>query len=259
MLIGMGAGDRLVAVSNFDSPRDATRNLPRVGDYQTTDWERLASLRPRVMITQFGQNRLPVALTQKSEQLDIKLVNLSITRLSDIEAALVTLGDAIGEKSAGESMKARLRQKLDDIAARSAGPRVRALVVVDEAARGVAGRENYLDDLLQLCGAENVVQPGSPYPMIDREILLDLDPAVIFHLLPGASMQVRAQAQRVWQMTPQLQAVRNGRVHLVSDPWSLNPTQHVAELAETFSRAIVEARSTSRPATRPAPLAKGTP
>src|SRR4051794_5058399 len=51
LLIGMGAGDRLVAVSNFDAKRGATRALPRVGDYQTIDWERLASLRPNIMIT----------------------------------------------------------------------------------------------------------------------------------------------------------------------------------------------------------------
>src|SRR5215203_801101 len=52
ILIGMGAGERLVAVSNFEPPRELTDKLPRVGDYQTTDWERLANLRPGVMVTQ---------------------------------------------------------------------------------------------------------------------------------------------------------------------------------------------------------------
>src|SRR5688572_33505117 len=32
ILIGIGAGDRLVAVSNYDPPRDETKDLPRVGD-----------------------------------------------------------------------------------------------------------------------------------------------------------------------------------------------------------------------------------
>src|SRR5436309_15836216 len=44
MLLGMdAAAGHLVAVSHFDTPRDGTRDLPRVGEYQTTDWERLAS------------------------------------------------------------------------------------------------------------------------------------------------------------------------------------------------------------------------
>src|SRR5687768_7651855 len=66
ILLGMGVGGRLVAVSNFDPPREATKNLPRVGDYQSTDWERLATLRPRVMVTQFAADRIPAGLVQKS-------------------------------------------------------------------------------------------------------------------------------------------------------------------------------------------------
>src|SRR5512133_3272282 len=45
MLVGMGAGDRLVAVSNYESS-PVVKDLPRVGDYQSTDWETLARLRP---------------------------------------------------------------------------------------------------------------------------------------------------------------------------------------------------------------------
>src|SRR5690242_14198194 len=40
LLVGMGAGDHLIAVSNFDADRDETRGLPRVGDYRTQDWEK---------------------------------------------------------------------------------------------------------------------------------------------------------------------------------------------------------------------------
>jgi len=58
MLLGMGAGDHLVAVSNYESAPEV-KNLPRVGDYQTTDWERLSSLRPASMITQYAPDRLP--------------------------------------------------------------------------------------------------------------------------------------------------------------------------------------------------------
>jgi len=64
LLIGMNLSDRLVAVSNYDRDRDGTRGLPRVGDYQTTDWERLALLRPGVMVTQFAA-AVPVSLLRE--------------------------------------------------------------------------------------------------------------------------------------------------------------------------------------------------
>src|SRR5436190_13835584 len=50
ILIGVGVKDQLVAVSNWESSASVT-SLPRGGDYQTTDWETLARLRPVVMVT----------------------------------------------------------------------------------------------------------------------------------------------------------------------------------------------------------------
>ena len=244
MIIQMGAADRLVAVSNFDTPRDGTRNLPRVGDYQTTDWERLASLRPAAMITQYAPDRLPAGLKQKSDELSIKRVNVRINRLEDIYQTLRTLGEAVGDPAKGERAADELRGKLDAVARRSQGRTVRALIVLDDAGRGVAGRDNYLDDILTIAGGTNVIRASPiPYPSIDREVLVDLNPEVIFHLLPGATPQVRASAQRMWQSMPQLKAVREGRVHIASQWWVQLPTQHVAELAELFSLALNEARA----------------
>jgi len=255
MLIGMGGADHLVAVSNFDTPRDGTRNLPRVGDYQTTDWERLAALRPESMITQFAPSRLPPGLVQKSNELGIKLVNVRIDRLEDIYATMVTLGQAIGDAPRGQAAADALRLKLDDIAAHSKGRPVRALIVLDEGAHGVAGRNNYLDDVLTIAGGVNVIPAGSSaYPSIDREALADLDPEVIFHLLTNASPQVRAAVGQLWQSMPQLQAVRNGRVHITNAWWNQLPTQHVSELGELLSKAMNEDRAatTGRSATNQA-------
>jgi ABC-type Fe3+-hydroxamate transport system substrate-binding protein len=61
MLLGMGAGEHLVAVSNYEAAPEV-KDLPRVGDYQTTDWETLARVRPDVMIIQIAPDRLPPGL-----------------------------------------------------------------------------------------------------------------------------------------------------------------------------------------------------
>jgi ABC-type Fe3+-hydroxamate transport system substrate-binding protein len=256
----MDAADHLVAVSNFDTPRDGTRGLPRVGDYQTTDWERLATLRPASMITQFAPNRLPPGLRQKADELGIRLVNVRINRLDDILMTMQTLGEAIGDPAKGKGAAEALRGKLDAIARRSQHARtVRALIILDDAARGVAGRNNYLDDLLTVAGGENVIRTTqTPYPSIDREMLMDFDPEVIFQLLPAATPQVRAAVGRMWQSMPPLRAVHNGRVHIACQWWVQLPTQHVAELADLFSLALSEARSTPASASA-SPQAKTAP
>jgi len=239
----MGAGDRLVAVSNFEPPRGLTDKLPRVGDYQTTDWERLASLRPGAMVTQFAADRLPAGLVQKSRDLGIELVNVPVTRLDDIYSAMQKLGVAIREPALGERAVSQLKAKLDGVAKNSAGRKVRALIVVDDSGRGVVGRDNYLNDVLEIAGGENVIRPGtSPYPTIDPEMLNEADPEVIFQILAGASPQVLARARELWKTMPNLQAVRNARVHILTDQYFMSPSQHVGELAEQFAGALAEAR-----------------
>jgi iron complex transport system substrate-binding protein len=244
ILIGMGAADRLVAVSNFDPVREATTNLPRVGDYQTTDWERLAVLRPRVMITQFAADRLPAGLVQKSRDLGIELTNVPITRLEDIFAAMTKLGEVIGEPAMGERAASDLKSKLEGVAKNSVGRKVRALIVIDDSGRGVVGRENYLNDILEVAGGSNVIRPGtSPYPSIDQELLAELDPEVIFQLLPSAAPQVLTRARELWRTMPNLQAVRLGRVHILNDPFFVQPSQHVGDLAQQFAGALAEVRN----------------
>src|SRR5256885_1184572 len=75
LLLAMGAGDRLVAVSNYDFERDGINGLPRVGDYQTIDWEQISALRPDVMIVARDPAHLPPGVKQRADQLGILLVN----------------------------------------------------------------------------------------------------------------------------------------------------------------------------------------
>ena len=252
ILIGIGAADRLVAVSNFDPKRPETKNLPRVGDYQTTDWEQLAALRPRVMITQFAIDRLPQGLVQKADGLKIQLINVPITRLDDIYAAMRTLGRAVDQPELGVAAADQLKQRLAVLKRDNSGRKVRALIVLDDTGRGVVGRENYLNDALEAAGGENVIT-AAPYPTIDREILLKLDPEVIFQLLPDASPQVKSAAQELWKSMPNLQAVKSGRVHIFTDTWVLRPSHHIGDLAERFASALKDARSASPATTKISP------
>jgi iron complex transport system substrate-binding protein len=261
ILIGLGVADRLVAVSNYDADRDETASLPRVGDYQTTDWERLAAVRPRVMVTQSAADRLPPGMVAKAAGLNIQLVNVPITRAADIAAAMRTLGRVAGDPQAGAAAADQFEQRMAALRERTkSGRRVRTLIVIDDAGRGVAGRDNYLNDALESAGGENVIRGPQPYPTIDREILIDLDPEVIFQLLPDASPQVRAAAQQLWTSMPNLRAVRDGRVHIFTDAWVLRPSHHVAELAQRFAAALNEARpATTGTTTVPVPSTSVTP
>lgn len=249
LLVGMGAADHLVAVSHFDYPRPETQGLPKIGDYQTTDWERLRQVRPDVMVIQVRPDRLPEGLAKRAEELDVRLVNIRIDRLEDILRTLGELGEAVEEPARAATARERLQGQFDAVRQRVAGRApVRTLIVTDAEGRYIVGTDNFLEELLHIAGGENAAAGmGRDYPSIDREKLRALAPDAVIQLLPGASEQTLVRARSFWQTLPDLPAVKDGRVYVFTEPYVLMPGYQVGHLAERFADALHP-----QPATAPA-------
>lgn len=249
LLLGMGSGEHLAGVSNWDSPRPEIAGLPRVGDYRSVDWERIGQLRPDVMIVQFAPDKMPPGLTDRAGKLGITLVNVRINRLDDVFATLQQLGNAIGEQAKAQDASTRLRQQLEAvrIGAQSAAP-VRTLISRSESALAVVGGGNFMDDILTVAGGKNVIGSGeNSYPVIDREQLAALAPEVVLHVLPDASPQQVQQARDFWTTMPQVPAVANNRVYILTQPYLLLPGYSVGKLAELFASKLHAARVKEEP------------
>lgn len=223
LLIGMGADDHLVAVSNFDLERDGTRGLPKVGDYERTDWEQIASLRPDFLVTQYADGRTPAGMIQREQELAIRPLNVHIDSLADIDAACDALGDAVSEREGG-------RLEKDESGPIGGRPRVvgrsRPSVLIVRSASGLdlVGPGTFLSELLEIAGGTNAAASlKSKYPSIDREMLQSIDPDIILELLPEASTQVIDEVRCAWSTLPELKAVRNGRTPILIDWYLLQP------------------------------------
>jgi iron complex transport system substrate-binding protein len=248
LIIGMGARDRLLAVSTYDRQRPDVAGLPRVGDYQNVDWEQLQSLHPSVMVIQIKKDRLPAGFQERADALHIQLIDIAIDRVADILSAIDTLGDALDLPQQAKTAKQQMQTRLDAVAAGVSGKKpVSVLLVLDESADAVVGPDTYLDELLQLAGGINAGKSlGQRYPQIDREMLLSLKPDVIIQLLPDASQQVKDRAAQTWKQLPQIPAVAAGRVYTIDNWYALLPGWHVADLAEQFAQCL-------HPSTPPSP------
>ncbi len=253
LVIGMGAKDRLVAVCTFDSARSDVGSLPKAGDYKTIDWELLASLKPTVMCTAISADRQPQGFKDRAAALNIQVIDEKVDRLADVDTAIDRLGSALKIPDLAETAKAKMHARLDAVRARAAGqPPVEVLVFVDPAGNMLAGPNTYLDDILTLAGGTNAAAGLAPYPQIDRETLLRLNPQVIIQLITSSAPQDRAKAAEVWKQYPQLRAVAAGRVYPIYDQYALLPGWHVTNLAEEIAECL-HPRNPSPPSPTTAP------
>lgn len=237
LLVGMGCVDHLVAVSNFDrSPQ--TAGLPRVGDYQNADWEKLSRIRPGVIVTQFAPGRTPAGFVDRCRQIGATQLNLHIDRLADVDAAAIALGAACNEPAKAQAEVKRMHRLLDAVRESVAGrPKVRTLIVLGPGGLDLAGRSTFLDDLLEVAGGENATTaPG--YVSIDREALAALKPQAVLQLLPDADAATLEQAAAFWHTLPEIPAVKDHRVWPLTQTFIMQPGSHVAESAEIFARKL---------------------
>ena len=237
LIVGMGAADRLVAVSTYDRNQPDVGQLPKAGDYQTTDWETIAAVRPTVLVTAIRPDRLPTGFVQRAASLGVTPINIQVDRLSDLLPAVDAIGAALDDPALARAAGRSLTERLDAVSRRVAGrPGVSALIVLGPEATAVAGPGTYLDDLLTKAGGTNAAAKlGRAWPTIDREMLVSLHPTVVLQLLPGASPQELARAAAVWPTLPPGTA---GRVCPITDAYALQPGWHLPELAETFARCL---------------------
>ena len=237
LLVGMGCGDHLVAVSNFDLDY-RTANLPRVGDYQHADWEKLSTLRPRIIVTQFDPGHVPAGFVEQCGRIGATQLNLHIERLPDIDVAMVSLGTACEEPAKATAEVKRLRDSIDAVRRSVAGrPRIRTLIVIGATGLDLAGRDTFLDDLLNTAGGENATT-ATRYVTIDREALAALKPDAVLQLLPGADARTLEQAAAFWDTLPELPAVKEHRVWQLTQSFIMQPGSHVAESAAIFAHKL---------------------
>src|SRR5205814_5566597 len=121
VILNMGAGDHLVAVSNWDPKLPELDRLPRVGDYRTVDWEKIAEVKPSTMIVQFAPGKMPAGLEDKARSMGIRLVNIKLNRLDDIFTTIDQLGEAVGEPAKAREANAKLHSELDAVRQRASG------------------------------------------------------------------------------------------------------------------------------------------
>ncbi len=237
LIVGLAAADQLVAVSTYDAGRPDVGSLPKAGDYQTVDWERLAALHPSVLFTAISRENEPAGFRDHAAELHIRPVNVQVNRLEDLAPAIRIVGDALDQPDRAATANRQIAARLARIHDRVAGlPPVPTLLVLGPDRQTLAGPGTYLDDLLQKAGGTNVAAGlGQPWPRVDRELLASLHPAVIIELSPDGKPAATAVP-----LPP-------GRYCLIADRYALQPGWHLPDEAEQFAQCLHPTPPTSHP------------
>jgi len=234
-LFALGAGPRVVAVSDFcDYPPEAVA-LPKIGSFLVPSVETIVGLAPDVAIgTPSPGNREAVEALRR---LGVRVEIVDAAHLADVPAAMRAIAAAAGVPEAGESLVAALGRDMEAVRARVAGaPSKRVLMVVGHDPLVAVGHASFIGELLAETGAINVAPPSGAWPHVNVEYVIAADPEVVIDSSMGS--EESTSAGRFWERLPSLTAVRERRVHPFRSDRVLRPGPRLAAAFADLARLI---------------------
>ena len=251
MIYGVGAFDRVVAVSEFCDFPPEVENLPRVGGWQNTNLEKVASLRPDLVILTEAQAPF---VKHHLDGLGIPSLVVRAQSLADIESAIGQVGRAVGRVQEASRLVAELEAELEEVRRRTAGlPRPRVLCVVDRLPGTlrdlyVATSGSFFSELVEIAGGEPLTPPANhQYTKISMEAMVSMDPEVILDIVQsfsgpttviGTGAELAENPREVWNELQDVQAVREGRVYPMHDASLVHPSQYVGRAARRIAELL---------------------
>ena len=218
ILFAVGAGDRVVAGTTYDSyPLEAV-NLSKIGGFSSVNIEAVVNLSPDLILAEDG-NGLDTINALKN--LDLKVVTLNPKTMDDIIENILLVGNITGNDDTAASLTANMTQQISDITdmtkdiPNSRKPRV--LYIVWHDPMYAAGAGSYPDDLIRIAGGKNIIEPEG-WPVISIEDVVDKNPQIIICSGMGGGSYTIMEAITGNQVLAQTDAVKNNNVYPVDDP-----------------------------------------
>jgi ABC-type Fe3+-hydroxamate transport system substrate-binding protein len=245
MLFAMGAGPDMVGVSSFDRFPPEVEALPKVGALIDPDFERILTLRPTLVIVYASQTELIERLDRASIVM-YRYHHAVDGGLADIPRTLRDLGARVGRAMAADAVAADIERDIDAVRRRvGVRPRPSAALVFGResgALRGiyVSGGVGFLHDLLDAAGGRNTFEDVRRESLqASAEVMLARRPDVIIELRTWQATPDMVNAERaVWNRLAAIPAVRNNRVHILTDPALAIPGPRIAAAARAFLAAL---------------------
>jgi iron complex transport system substrate-binding protein len=244
MLYSIGAGERVVAVSSYDTFPPDVKRLPSVGALVDPNVERILSLKPDLVVAYGSQVDLKAQLARAG----IGVFDYRHAGLADVTDTIRSLGERTGDAARARQVADGIEQGLRAIRTRVQGrPRPRTLLVFGRerlALRGLysSGGVGFLNDMLDVAGGTNVfanvrlqsVQAGTEQILTQRpEVILEI--RATNSAFPSGD---RDAELNVWKALAAVPAVRTNRVHFLFDDRIVIPGPRVVEGTAAIARAL---------------------
>ncbi|MBB1364488.1 cobalamin-binding protein [Shewanella sp. SR44-4] len=208
MLFAIGAGDSIVATTDYADFPAAAKNIPSIGGYYGIQIERVIELNPDLVLVWQSGNKMEDI--NQLRDLGFTVVNSDPKSLADVATDIELLGKLTGHSGKAKQVADDYRQQLADITLQNqTKPAVKVFYQLWSTPLMTVAKGSWIQNLIEVCHGENVFyDAASEYPQISIENVL----------LTGAEVILQSQDEGNilginWSDWPELPAVKNQHIY----------------------------------------------
>lgn len=213
LLFSLGAGDRIVATTEYaDYPKEAL-SIPRVGGFHGLSIERIIELQPDLVIAWEGGNS--DADIARLKKMGLKVHTSHPKSLDQVGDELMVLGQLIGAPEKGRQLAMQFSERLQALRDNYAGKTpVRFFYQVWAQPLRAMAQGSWINEVVTGCGGVNILDDSYPdYPEVSLESVLLMAPDVILQPTQhGADMSTGVD----WRDWPEIPAVKHNYIFSIN-------------------------------------------
>lgn len=212
LVFAAGAGDKLVGVVEYSDYPTAAQALPIVGRFDLLDMERILELAPDLIVA--WQSGNPRASVERLKQLGLTVYIAEPKTLDTIPEHISKLSQLAGTESVAAPAIEQFENTHEALKNRYSNRQpVSTFYQVWDAPLITAGGNELINDIISLCGGENIFADlDLVAPKVSEEAVLERNPQAI--VASGMDIE-RPEWLDDWKVWPSLAAVENNNLFFV--------------------------------------------
>ncbi|HEX7644469.1 MAG TPA: cobalamin-binding protein [Burkholderiaceae bacterium] len=205
LLFAIGAGSETMGVSQFSDYPEAAKRLPQLGGAAGFDLERIAALKPDLVLV--WHSGISPAQIETIKKLGLPVFESEPHDFATVASSLERLGQLTGKSAQGKEAATAFRARWQALLARYAhAAPVTVFYQIWSEPLMTLNDSHLASAAIALCGGRNVFgKLGPMVPTVNTEAVLQANPDVI---LTGSDGKDGAAALAPWKKFPQMTAVR---------------------------------------------------
>lgn len=240
ILFALGLEKEIVRVTLHSDYPPAAAKKAKAGTFWQPNIEAIIAARPDLIVTLgFEQQK---NLAERLKRINYNCLTVNIEKVNDLFEAIETIGAATGKQYEANELVTNIRNKLNKLSALvGTKTKVRVLWVVQREPLRVAGRDTFVNEMIELAGGENAIGPTlHKYPPIGAEQVIVCGADVIIE----PSMQQKdltAQQNRAllyWSNFENLPAVANKQIYVIPGDTVSRLSPRLYEAIETIAGCL---------------------